>query len=77
MIELLVDRDVCFGSGECVLMAPDVFELDQTGIARVRADAGAMDPDAADRVASNCPSGAISVAAAAAGPGAASEEVTR
>jgi ferredoxin len=56
-----VDRDVCFGSGECVLAAPQVFELDAAGLSRVRSDAGPIDLISAQRIAENCPSGAIKV----------------
>lgn len=65
MIDIQVDQDTCFGSGECVLAAPSVFELDDVGIARLRADASSIDADAARRIADNCPSGAIHVAEAA------------
>jgi ferredoxin len=65
MIEIRIDRDVCFGSGECVLAAPTVFELDDVGISRIRADAPAIDAESAQRIADNCPSGAIRVVASA------------
>ncbi len=61
MIEINIDRDTCFGSGECVLAAPTVFELDDSGIARVRSDAAALGAEEARRIADNCPSGALSV----------------
>jgi len=54
-----VDRDVCFGSGECVLTAPDVFELDDAGLSRVRFDATYADATLVERAERDCPSGAI------------------
>lgn len=75
MIQVHIDRDICFGSGECVLAVPAVFELDDTGIARIRADAAAIDPDTAYRVAENCPSGAISVIESADGESKTSEVI--
>lgn len=30
-MKVLFDRDVCEGHGECVVAAPDIFELDDTG----------------------------------------------
>lgn len=67
MIEIQIDRDTCFGSGECVLAVPSVFELDDAGIARIRPDAAEIDAETAHRVADNCPSGSIHVAEAAEG----------
>jgi ferredoxin len=61
MTQITIDRDVCFGSGECVLAAPGVFELDDVGIARIRGDAAALSDDDAQRIAANCPSGALQV----------------
>jgi ferredoxin len=59
---ILVDTDVCFGSGECVLAAPEVFEMDPGGTARVRTDASPIDPASAQRVVDGCPSGALRLA---------------
>jgi ferredoxin len=65
-----VDRDVCAASGVCMMIAPDVFEPDDEGYARVSGDAGLGGAlDAARRAELNCPSGAIRVqASGAAGP---------
>ncbi len=62
-----VDRDVCAASGVCMMIAPDMFEPDDEGYARVSGDAvlgGAL--DAARRAELNCPSGAIRVQASGA-----------
>jgi ferredoxin len=53
-----VDRDLCFGFGDCVDSAPGVFELDGEEKSVI------VDPDGADRdeiltAASNCPVDAI------------------
>ena len=57
-----VDRDVCAASGVCMMLAPDVFEPDDEGYARVSGDAAAGGAaDAVRRAALNCPSGAIRV----------------
>jgi ferredoxin len=57
-----VDRDVCAASGVCMMVAPDVFEPDDEGYARVSGDvSAAAATDAARRAALNCPSGAIRV----------------
>ena len=57
-IAIEVDRALCFGFGDCVDTAPDVFVLDDEGKAEV------IDPDAASvdeiaEAAQNCPVDAI------------------
>jgi ferredoxin len=54
----MVERDLCIGSGNCVELAPGVFELDREELAVV------VDPTAADQAtleeaANCCPAGAI------------------
>ena len=34
-VRVIVDEDVCIGSGECVAEDPDAITLDDTGCARV------------------------------------------
>lgn len=63
-VRVVVDRDRCIGSGNCVYWAPASFELDDEGLS-VPADPGA-DPAAdvleALRVAADgCPTRAITV----------------
>jgi ferredoxin len=59
-----VDRDVCAASGVCMMIAPDVFEPDDEGYARVSGDAGVGGAtDAVRRAELNCPAGAIRVQA--------------
>jgi ferredoxin len=55
---IAVDRELCFGFGDCVDSAPGVFELDGEDKSVV------VDPDGADRdeiltAAANCPVDAI------------------
>ncbi len=57
-IEIIVDRGLCIGSGDCVDTAPDVFQLDGEDKAVV------VDPDGAplDEIidaAQNCPVSAV------------------
>lgn len=57
---VLIDRDACMGSGNCVYWAPDVFDIDDEGVAVVVGDA--MSNEELVRLASkNCPTGAILV----------------
>jgi ferredoxin len=59
-LEIVVNRDLCMGSGNCSFWAPGVFDLDEDGIAIV------LDPEAAPEekvmlAAQGCPTQAISV----------------
>lgn len=63
-MHLEVDRDVCIGSGNCVLTAPDIFDQDDDGVVTLLvtdpdADGDARIRDAVER----CPSGALSLTA--------------
>ncbi|GGJ41052.1 ferredoxin [Streptomyces brasiliensis] len=35
MTKAVIDTDKCVGHGQCAMMAPDVFDLDADGYARV------------------------------------------
>jgi ferredoxin len=55
-----VDRELCYGFGDCVASAPAVFELDEDEKAHV------IDPNGASRddlveAAANCPVNAITI----------------
>lgn len=63
---ITVDPDVCFGSGECVLAAPQTFDISDDGVAFVRPDAVRPDPSALQSIADNCPSRAIRLESATA-----------
>jgi ferredoxin len=59
-IAIVVDRELCYGFGDCVASAPEVFELDDDEKATV------IDPNGAPRddlveAASNCPVNAITI----------------
>ncbi|MEU6646348.1 (4Fe-4S)-binding protein [Saccharomonospora sp. NPDC046836] len=56
------DRDVCIGSGMCVLTAPEVFDQDDDGIVVLRiAEPEPGSRDAAREAVQLCPSGALSL----------------
>jgi ferredoxin len=59
-VDVEVDRDVCIGSGHCIIDAPGAFELDEDGISFV-VDATAVSEDTILATARKCPSQAISV----------------
>jgi len=63
-----VDRDVCAASGVCLMIAPQVFEPDDEGYARVADDVdlghgAGNSAQAARRAELNCPARAIRVRA--------------
>jgi len=58
-VRVVVDPDVCIGSGECVAEDPDAMELDDSGTAHVRV--AAMDEDRAESICAVCPVGALSI----------------
>ena len=57
------DLDRCIGSGNCELLAPDVFEVGEDGVARVlRSQPGQADEDAVRDAVAQCPTGALGLA---------------
>jgi len=59
-VDVEIDWDRCMGSGNCVFLAPDTFDLGEDGHAVV------LDPEATDETrlrvaAEGCPVGAISL----------------
>ena len=54
----IIDRQACMGSGNCLYWAPDVFDLDDDGVAVVIGEVPDGD-DRARQAADNCPTGAI------------------
>ena len=59
-IEVRIDYDTCMGSGNCVYLVPDVFDLDEDGVAFVKGD-GAGHEDEVRQAAQNCPTKAIRI----------------
>ena len=59
-MRVAADRELCVGSGQCELLAPEVFEVDDDGAVRVlqpEADDGSAVRDAVQQ----CPTGALSI----------------
>jgi ferredoxin len=57
-VTIEVDRELCFGFGDCVDSAPGVFELDEESKSLV-VDPDAQDKDAIVLAAQDCPVDAI------------------
>jgi ferredoxin len=51
-LTLRIDRDLCVGFGDCIDVAPDVFELDAEGVAVVKE--GASEQVEHDRLLEAC-----------------------
>ena len=62
-LKLIVDRDRCVGSGECVFTAPEVFDQDEDdGIVVLLTDTPEEELwDSARQAARQCPANAIKV----------------
>jgi ferredoxin len=61
-----IDRELCYGFGDCVSSAPDVFELDADEKAIV-VDTNAASRDDLVEAAANCPVNAITIVDATTG----------
>ena len=55
-----IDRELCYGFGDCVATTPNVFELDEDEKATVADPNGASRDDLLD-AAANCPVTAITI----------------
>jgi ferredoxin len=70
VIEIKLDRRTCQGYGNCVLVAPELFDLDDDGLAVVRQSHVEDDQlDAVQKAAYDCPTGSIAFAEGARPPG--------
>ena len=57
-----VDPDLCVGTGSCVSLCPNVFELGDDGIAKAKVDTvAAEDEESCREAAQQCPTDAISI----------------
>ncbi len=58
-LTIRIDRDLCVGFGDCIDVAPDVFELDDEGIAAFRTGNPAIDREVLLDACSSCPVDAL------------------
>lgn len=56
--KIVVDRDLCIGAGPCVVLAPDVFQMDEENKAYV-VDLNGADAETILMAAESCPTKAI------------------
>jgi ferredoxin len=59
MYRIVIDRSLCSGFGSCAELAPEVFEVDDGGLASLRV--GRSDDPVVLEAAAACPMAAISV----------------
>ncbi len=59
MYRVSIDRSLCNGYGVCEALAPDVFVLDDDGLAALRQ--GVSADEAVREACDNCPRGAITL----------------
>ena len=57
-VQIIVDADICIGSGECVGLDSEAVEIDD-GCARVLVDP--MEDERAQQLCDTCPVGALSI----------------
>ena len=55
-----VDKNICIGCGACQAICPDVFEIEDDGLAAAVAEANETNLEEAQDAAAGCPVGAIS-----------------
>ncbi|WP_432139699.1 MULTISPECIES: ferredoxin [unclassified Streptomyces] len=62
-MDIAIDHDRCIGAGQCALIAPEVFDQDDDGMAVLLVDRpGVAQSPAVREAAESCPLSAISVA---------------
>jgi ferredoxin len=62
-VKIVADREICIGSGMCVLIASELFGQDETEglVAVLKAEAAADEAEAARRAVLSCPTRALSI----------------
>ncbi|MGY1689946.1 ferredoxin [Geodermatophilus sp. SYSU D01105] len=61
-MRVVVDRERCIGSGQCEVLAPEVFEVGDDGVVAVlRPEPGAEDEAAVRDAVAQCPTTALSL----------------
>lgn len=56
-----VNKDQCIGCGACTAIVPDVFEIEDDGLACAKGEVNESNKDEVIDASESCPTGAISV----------------
>lgn len=59
-VQVIVNEDICIGSGECIALDPEAVELDENGTARMLL--AELEETRAARLCASCPVGALEIA---------------
>lgn len=62
-MQVIGDRQVCIGAGNCVFAAPDVFDQDEDDalVLVLQDEPGEGQEEAVEKAAATCPSGAVRI----------------
>lgn len=60
-LTIRIDRNLCIGSGNCVNLAPEIFEIDEENIVDFRGDTPDIDQDRLVEACNLCPVDALIV----------------
>lgn len=56
-----LERDWCIASGQCVMLAPEIFDQDDDGVALLRTDSAEANSQGVAKAIRVCPASAISL----------------
>lgn len=68
LVRMAVDEARCIGGGQCEMLEPEVFLLDDEEVISSVIGSGALSRERADVVVHRCPGAAISIVGPAPGP---------
>lgn len=60
-LTIRIDRSLCVGFGDCIDVAPDVFELDVSGVVTFKVNGDVTDRDRLIRACDICPVDALNI----------------
>jgi len=58
---IALEREWCIASGQCVMLAPEVFDQDDDGVAVLLTDSAEANPDGVAKAIRVCPASAIAL----------------
>ncbi len=60
-VRLVVDADTCIAAGQCEMLEPDTFLVDDDTLISTVVGSGTLPADRAAQIIDRCPAGAISI----------------